>query len=126
MRHFSIAAAAAFAACFATPAAYAAPPIEAYGETPEIRSLDISPDGSRFAFFRRQDDKEILVVFEGGQPVATLDVTKVKPREVWFQTNDHLFVVASQTTKRWGGYENGQVFVFNVKTQKAEPLGSKV
>ncbi len=126
MRHFSIAAIAAFAACFATPAAYAVPPIEAYGETPEIRSLDISPDGSRFAFFRRQDDKEILVVFEGGQPVATLDVTKVKPREVWFQTNDHLFVVASQTTKRWGGYENGQVFVFNVKTQKAEPLGSKV
>ncbi len=123
MRNFIIAAAAALTACVS--AAYAVPPIEAYGELPEIRELDISPDGSRFAFFRRQGDKEILVVFEAGQPIATLDVTDVKPRSVWFQTNDYLFVVASQTTKQWGGYENGQVFVFDVKTKKAEPLAGK-
>ncbi|NOX82189.1 MAG: S9 family peptidase [Alphaproteobacteria bacterium] len=112
-------------ALFST-AALAAPPIEAYGELAEIRSFDISPDGSRFAFFRRQGDREIMVVFEAGAGViGSLDVTEVKARRLDFISNKHVVVFASQTTKLGGGFEDNQGMSFNIETGEVLALMSK-
>jgi len=109
--------AAVAALCGMTAGAEAIPPIEAYGELPEISSLSISPSGARFAFIRRQGGRTLLAIVESGKgATAGVDLGGVKPRSVWFQGEDHVIIVASQATKRYGGYEDSQSFVYDIKT----------
>ncbi len=106
--------------------AHAQPPIEAYGELPEIRSLDFSPDGSRFAFFLRKDGRELMVVFENGKGnIGAADVTDVKARSLEFVSNNHVVITASQATRAFGGYEDFQSSSFNVATGEITALAGK-
>jgi len=106
--------------------AFAQPPIEAYGELPEIRALDFSPDGQRFAFFLRKEGREIMVVFENGKGnIGAIDVTDVKARGIDFISPNHVIVTASQTTKQFGGYEDVQSFTYNVATGELSGMAAK-
>ncbi len=98
--------------------AIAQAPLEAYGETPEIRSIDFSPDGSRFAFFLRNEGKQLMVVFENGKGnIGVTDLGEAKPRGLVFVSNHHVLFYVSETSKAWkGGFENTQAFSFNIET----------
>lgn len=102
---------------------FAEAPIEAYGELPEVRAFDYSPDGTRFAFFRRQGSQDLMAVFEEGKGnIATVDVTDVMPRSINFISNNHILVYASDYSKKWGGIRQTKVFNYDIAKEKIEPL----
>jgi dipeptidyl aminopeptidase/acylaminoacyl peptidase len=83
--------------------AQATPPIEAYGNLPEIRSLAISPDGKYIAYLLDRPDAEGLVVYEiGVGVVGGARTDKVKARFVYFVSPDHVVLRASETTSMLG------------------------
>lgn len=119
----------ALIATFFVTTASANPPLEAYGELPEIRLFDFSPDGDRFAFVLRKEGRELMVVFEiganGPQSIGMVDLTDTKVRGIDFITKNHVVITASQSTKRFGGYEDSQSSSFNIATGEVTVLASK-
>ncbi|MEZ5920476.1 MAG: prolyl oligopeptidase family serine peptidase [Parvularculaceae bacterium] len=113
---------AAIAALAMLCAANAAPPIEAYGELPSVRSLDISPDGKHFAFLSRKDEGDYFVIAEYGKGAIGGGSTRdVKARTIYFTDDEHAVIIASETTGNvfWGGkWENSSAFSFNIKTNR--------
>ena len=81
------------------------PPIEAYGEQPDIRSVSISPDGSKILYITEKDDLRLLVahsIEQNGEEPFMLDVSNVKANYAYFATNDIAVLRASKTTRIQG------------------------
>ncbi len=108
--------------CAAFSAATARPPIEAYGELPDTRSLAISPDGAHAAFLTRRDGSDILAVTTAsGAFMRGMRTDRVKARSVGFAGPDHVIIQASETTfigSASNKYENSGAYSFNIKTDK--------
>ncbi len=106
--------------CALTGGAGAQPPIEAYGELPDRRSLVISPDGKHAAFLSYQDGVDFMAVSTGtGDFLSGMRTDKLKARSVTFAGPDHVILRASETTRLGADkYENSGAFSYNVKTQK--------
>lgn len=106
--------------------ANAAPPIEAYGELPEIRSVALSPDGKHFAYLTRQNGEDYFAVAEaGGKLIGGARTGDVKARNVWFPTNDHVVLIASETTRQIGfigKFEHSGAIAYNIKTKSLKTL----
>jgi dipeptidyl aminopeptidase/acylaminoacyl peptidase len=101
--------------------AQAKPPLEAFGDMPEIRAVEIAPDGKRVAYLQRKDGADILVVheFATGASKALAKVTEIRARDVHFAGNDYVVLVASRDKKTIGvsgRYEYSAAFAFNLKT----------
>jgi dipeptidyl aminopeptidase/acylaminoacyl peptidase len=80
-------------------AARAVPPIEAYGELPRIRSMDISPDGTHVAYLSFADGSEMLRIYELGQGLrGAVRTDNVKARNVFFAGQDYVILRAGKTT----------------------------
>jgi acetyl esterase/lipase len=78
--------------------ARAAPPIEAYGELPEIRSIDLSPSGKYVGFIAYKDGLEALLVHElGVGPVGGMRTDNIKARSVSFADDRYVILRASDT-----------------------------
>jgi hypothetical protein len=124
MRMLTIALAVLFSA-----QAHSAPPLEAYGELPEIRAMALSPDGKTFAFFKREKGGEYLVVSNIDDGVlGGANTDKVKARSIYFAGPDHVIAVASKTSSIYGyrgRFENSAAFAFNFRTKKLNQLLSK-
>jgi dipeptidyl aminopeptidase/acylaminoacyl peptidase len=106
----------------ATPAA-AKPPIEAFGDVPEIRAMEISPDGSKVAFLQRREDKDILAVYDFAAKTSKplVSVTEIRARHVEFVGNNYVVLIASTDTRTSGyrgRYEFSAAFAFNLSTGK--------
>lgn len=101
--------------------------LEIYGNLPGIRSVVISPDGKHYAFIRAEGDNEYFVVTEvgTGEIKAAANASSLKARSLFFVTNKHLILRASQTT-RTPGYrgrlESSAAFSFNIETEKVRML----
>ncbi len=113
---------AAVAVFFATLSnAYALPPIETYGELPEISQMAISPDGKRFAYMLRSGEAEGLVVFEPTAGViGGVKIEEGKTRRVFFPTNDHVILQMSTYTNGIGAsidYEYSSAAAYNIDTK---------
>jgi acetyl esterase/lipase len=108
--------------------AFANPPIEAYGEHPEIRSLAISPNGQRFAYLMRKDGAELLVVSEVGGKIlggARVPEEKTKAHGVFFASDNHAVVTLSETASMSairGKWEHSGAVSYNIETKKMKVL----
>lgn len=114
------------AAFIMTGAAHALPPIEAYGELPAVREIKISPDGEHFAYLTRQNGEDYFVVVQvDGKVVGGARTGELKAREIRFITNDHVVLIASETTGAVGfrgRWENSGAVSFNLSTKKMQTL----
>lgn len=123
MKHY-LAAAAACATLSAVAAAL--PPLEAYGELPSIRGLDISPTGNRFAYLSHENGGDYFMIAEPGKGVIAGGSTgDIKARDVFFVNDNYAIVIASETTSTnffKGKWENSSAFSFDVEKKKFTTL----
>ncbi|MDP3736623.1 MAG: prolyl oligopeptidase family serine peptidase [Hyphomonadaceae bacterium] len=118
------------AATLALPA-WAKPPIEAFGETPDIRSMQLSPDGTKLSFLARRGDVEQVMIYDLAtkkqEPIAT--VGEFKARGVSFASDDYVILTASKTTRSLeyftDKFEDSSSFAINIKTKKSVQLLTK-
>src|SRR5262245_1741155 len=96
--HIAFACAATLTA--ASPAA-AKPPLEAFGDVPEIRAMEISPDGKRVAYLRNANGVEQLMLYDlttkKAEALATTGAFKT--RGVSFPTDEYVILHASLTMR---------------------------
>lgn len=106
--------------------AHALPPIEAYGELPELRSVALAPDGKHVAYLTRQKGEEFFVVEDiAGNVIGGARTGDLKARDVWFPTNDHVVIIASETTSAYGfrgKWEHSGAVSFSISTKKMKTL----
>lgn len=105
----------------------AAPPIEAYGALPEIRSMALSPDGEHAAYLYYKDGSEALVVynFEQQSIIGGARTDKLKASSVSFAGSDHAILNASEITRVYGyrgRFENSAAFAYGLKSKKVKQL----
>lgn len=105
------------------------PPIEAYGELPNTRSMAISPDGTHVAFLLAEGEDEKLIVYKlGVGPVGGADTHRIKARSVYFYDNDHVILRASKTVNSWAirnRYEHSVAFSYNFADRRIRQLLSE-
>jgi len=109
-------------------ASSATPPIEAYGQLPNIQEMDLSPDGEHLAVLvgdgairrvqiRNASDLKLL---------TTAPVDKFKIRSLMWAGPDHLLILYSQTTDVWGlsgpAREWGLGIDYDLKRKHYSPL----
>lgn len=127
MRLTSVVAGLCFGVCALSPAAVAKPPLEAFGDVPGIRGMELSPDGKRVAFLQRSDGDDVLVVrdLESRTSRGITRVGDIRARYVHFVGNDYVILVASKETRTLGyrgRYEFSAAFAFNLATGKSTQL----
>lgn len=106
--------------------AAAEPPIEAYGELPDIWALGISPSGNRFAYFTHEEAGDYFMIAEPGKGViGGAAIGELKPSEIFFANENYAIVVASETTSSnffKGKWENSSAFSYNIEKKKFTTL----
>jgi dipeptidyl aminopeptidase/acylaminoacyl peptidase len=120
----------AFACAFVTAAAAPAaakPPMEAFGDVPEIRAAELSPDGKRMAFLQRIGEVDYLAIhdFEAKKSQGLVSVTDIKARSITFVGDNYVVLTASKTTRTFGyrgRYEFSASFAYNLTTKKIVQL----
>ncbi|MEZ6028924.1 MAG: S9 family peptidase [Hyphomonadaceae bacterium] len=118
----------AFAAiCLAAGSAAAKPPLEAFGDVPEVRSVELSPDGSKVAFLQRLNGEDVLVIYDlntsTSRPLAR--VNDLRARYVHFVGDNYVVLVASKDTHTFGyrgRYEFSAAFAFDLATGQSKQL----
>ena len=105
--------------------AAAAPPIEVYGQLPEIKDVALSPDGKHVAYILTIDGKEHFVVKKVGGEILGAGKGDFKARSVAFADADHAIFKASKTTGSVGfvsDWEQSGALSFNIRTKKVRLL----
>lgn len=110
--------------------AAAKPPLEAFGDLPLIRSMELSPDGASVAYLQRVDGVDVLVVhdFKPGNSKALATVTELRARNIRFAGKDYIVLVASSDRRIFGfrgRHDYSAAFAFNLKTGKYAQLLSR-
>ncbi len=110
--------------------AKAAPPIEAYGELPQIRAVVISPDGEHVGYLSNKNGRESLNVYKLGKGLAgVVSTDDVKARDVFFAGRDHAIIRAGKTTSVLGyrgRLEISAAFAYSLKSEKVVRLPQKM
>ncbi len=107
--------------------ASAQPPIELYGGMPSMRSLAVSPDGTRVAFFQNDGEQDVALVYdlESKEYVAALNTREIKVQHLYFVSQDYVILRASETTRvrgYRGEFEFSAAFSWNLKNGDARQL----
>ena len=105
--------------------ANAAPPIEAYGELPQVSGVALSSDGRHYAYVLRREDGELFVVSTVGGEIVGAARGDFKARGASFADNNHAIFHASDTTSQFGfrgKWENSGALAFNLETKKVKLL----
>ncbi len=107
--------------------AWAKPPVGAFGNRAEIRLMRLSPDGTKAAFIKSQNDEKVLVVMDivKNAMLAAIDASGVKVRDVSWAGSDFVILLASETTMTLGFkgvYEFSAAFAVDLKTQGIRQL----
>lgn len=102
------------------------PPIEAYGELPEIRHAAISDSGTKVAMVLEADGETRVAVYDlnGGEPKA-VGTGDVQIRGIDFASDDVVILKASETTRTrgfLGRYEYSGAFSLNLETMDVQLL----
>jgi dipeptidyl aminopeptidase/acylaminoacyl peptidase len=122
-----VAAVAACIALSASPSLAAKPDLAVYGRLPNIEDAVMSPDGSRMAIIGTNGDQRFLAIrtVEGALLKGVVAGT-AKLRSVTWAGDQHVIVVASQTTAVFGlqgpKREYYSAIDYNVATGKLKPL----
>ena len=117
------------AGVFLDATARAAPPVEAYGALPTIRSMALSPDGQRVAFIRRQGAMEALHVYDFKEGVlGGVRTDNIKAGWVFFAGPNHVILSASKTTQMVGyrgRFEFSAAFSYDIEKDNIRQLLAK-
>lgn len=106
-------------------AASAGPPIEAYGERPDVIDVALSPDGAHVAFIANKGGAEFFAVAKVGGDLIGAVKGDFKARAVSFAGARHAIFLASDTTKKMGflgEWEHSAAIAFNLETRKLKLL----
>lgn len=101
--------------------------VEAYGKLPSKSLMVISPNGDRIAYRDTANNRDAMIVLdlEKGTMLAGIDVSSVKPDNVYFIDNDQLIFVVSKN-KRILGYRGqhdiSAAYAYNVNSKKIHQL----
>jgi dipeptidyl aminopeptidase/acylaminoacyl peptidase len=101
-----------------------AAPLEVYGRLPHLENLALSPDGSRVAFVKTEENTRIVAVVALGkhEMLGALRAGDQKLRGIEWADNDHLMIVTSVTAVPRGFVgeiaEWHQMQVYDVRTGK--------
>ena len=112
---------------FALPCfAQSQPPIEAYGELPEIRYAAISDSGTKVAMVLETDGETRVAVYDlnGGEPKA-VGTGNVQIRGIDFANDDIVILKASEATRTrgyLGRYEYTGAFSLNLESMDVQLL----
>ena len=109
-----------------------AAPLETYGRLPSLENVALSPDGSKLAFVRTEENQRVLAVVELPNKLRERShIGDAKLRRLAWADNDHLLITTSTTGMPWGlvgkDTEWSQLHVFQISTHKLhtypEPTG---
>jgi hypothetical protein len=100
-----------------------ATPHDAYGRLPSLEDVALSPDGTRLAFVRTNENKRVLAIVElPHKLLGRAQIGEAKLRHLAWADNDHLLITTSTTGMPWGlegkDTEWSQLSVFEISTQK--------
>ncbi|MDJ0793942.1 MAG: alpha/beta fold hydrolase [Woeseiaceae bacterium] len=114
------------AASFLSPT-YAEPTIEDYGALPEIQNMAISPNGELVAYRNVSGDRDFIVVFSFKEDaaVAALDVSLIKPRDVFFVNNEQVLLRAAEYRRVRGfrgRFDVSTLFSLDIDSGKVKQL----
>jgi acetyl esterase/lipase len=102
--------------------AHGLPPIEAYGELPEISSVAIAPDGKHYAYLTRKGSESFFAVADAdGKLVGGARAGDLTAEYVWFATNDHVVMVSSEEARLAGfrgEWEHSGAVSYHIGTKK--------
>ncbi|MEM9668546.1 MAG: S9 family peptidase [Pseudomonadota bacterium] len=98
------------------------PPIEAYGQLPAMSFASLSPDGEKLAFIAREDEDNVLLIFdlETLEPVG-ISIGNTKTERVSWADSEHVIFRAFDNTRMFGyrgRFRFSAALAINVKTQK--------
>ncbi|WNC69873.1 prolyl oligopeptidase family serine peptidase [Thalassotalea nanhaiensis] len=102
-------------------------PLEAYGKLPSKSMMVISPNAERMAYRDTSNGRDIMMIIDlkTGAALAAVDVSTVKPDNVYFIDNERLIFVVSKN-KRIRGYRGrhdiSAAFAYNLNTKKIHQL----
>lgn len=127
MRLLSILAGAVVALCALAEPAQAKPPMEAFGDVPGIRGMELSPDGKKVAFLQRINGEDVLIIHDLATRTSKglTRVGDIRARYVHFVGNDYVVLVASKDTRTVGyrgRYEFSMALSFNLTNGKSTQL----
>ena len=120
------------ATCSVALNALASPPdISEYGQLPAAESMVISPDGKHYAMIRHEGDESYFVVVNAATQEmiggGRLD-KKARTRSLYFATNDHLLIRASETRRTFGSSRKIQfsgAYAYSISKKKTRVLLNK-
>lgn len=106
---------------------HAAPSLEDYGNLPEVDQIAVSPDGNLIAFRRVNSEIDNVYIYslKEGKHIAGLDVSRVKPRFMYFLNNENLFLYASEHRRIAGfrgKHEVSTGYLLEAKTGEVKQL----
>ena len=105
--------------------------LHVYGRLPSIEEVALSPDGSRIAFTRTEDDNRVVKVYAlaDHKLLRGLRVGQQKLRGIYWAGNEHLMIMTSVTSLPVGywGYDSEwfQLQVYDLKDGALYLVGSE-
>ena len=115
-------------ACALAASAHAKPPMEAFGDIPQVRAMELSPDGTKVAFLQRQASGDDVLVLHDLTTSTSKGITRVselKARYVQFIGNDYVVLVATKEARGYGfagRWQASTAYAFDLKTGKSTLL----
>lgn len=108
-------------------ATYAEPTIEDYGALPQIQNMAISPNGELVAYRNVTGDRDVIVVVSLQQAavLAAIDVSLVKPRDVFFVNNEQVLLRAAdhrRVSGFTGRFDVSTLFSLDIDSGKIRQL----
>ena len=118
---------AASALVLATGSAAAKPPLEAFGDVPQIRAMELSPDGKKLAYLQRTDGDDLLIIRDltTSTSKGLARVSEIRAKDVHFIGNEYVVLIASRDTRTVGfrgRYEFSAAFAFDLATGRSMQL----
>ncbi|WP_394176823.1 alpha/beta hydrolase family protein [Thalassotalea litorea] len=98
-----------------------------YAKLPEKSMVRVSPSGEKFAYRLTDDERDYLVVVDinKGEMIRAVDVSAVKPTNVYFVDEGRIILVASDNTRLFGyrgRHDVSVAFSFNLETGSLHQL----
>lgn len=105
----------------------AKPALTDYGQLPTIQNMAISPSGERLAYRKTDDKGDVIIIYSNkdNQVVGGVDVTKNRPRDLYFISENELILVVSDFDRISGfvgEYEISAAYVFKIKENRLQML----
>lgn len=121
MRVLATVAVAMSALCVLGGTAFAKPPIEAFADLPQIRAMELSPDGKKIAYIERLNGEDVLTIYDTATSAkkGLARVGDIRARSVAFLGNDYVVLRVSKDRRLSGAigkYEISATVAFNINT----------